>query len=253
MQHGSSRARRTKGDAHDPTKGKAKFVEQRNEEIKLSPIKPLNQKQRNYIELLESKDVVVATGFAGTSKTFLPTSIGCDLLRTGKIEKLIFCRPPISNSKSLGYFSGSAEEKASYWLSPVIQILKERLGIGGLEVALKKEDVVYQPLETIKGSSFNNAWIIVDEAEDLTVDEIKKLITRIGKNSKMIFAGDITQSELKGASGLKWLVDFSKRHELNDFFGFVDFNHPNDIVRSEAVKKFIVCLERDNREAKNND
>lgn len=250
MQHGSSRARRTKGDAHDPTKGKAKFVEQRNEEVKLNPIKPLNQKQRNYIELLDTKTVICATGYAGSSKTFLPTSIAADLLRTGKIEKIIFCRPAISNSKTLGLFSGDKTEKMEVWLSPVIQILRERLGAGGLEVALKREDIVYQPLETVKGSSFNNAWIIVDEAEDLTVDEIKKLITRIGRGSKMIFAGDITQSELKGASGLKWLIDFNERHQLGELFGFVDFNHVNDIVRSEAVKRFIVCLERDNREAK---
>lgn len=250
MQHGASRTRRTKTDAHDSTKGKPKFVEQREQEVKLNPIKPLNQKQRNYMEMLDTKTVVVATGYAGTSKTFLPTSIAADLLRTNKIKKIIFCRPAISNSKTLGLFSGDKTEKMEVWLSPVIQILRERLGAGGLEVALKREDIVYQPLETVKGSSFNDSWIIVDEAEDLTVDEVKKLITRIGKDSKMIFAGDITQSELKGASGLKWLIDFNARHQLGEHFGFVDFNNTNDIVRSEAVKRFIICLERDARNDK---
>lgn len=251
MQHGASRTRRTKTDPHDATKGKPKFVEQREQEVKLNPVKPLNQKQRNYMEMLDSKTVVVATGYAGTSKTFLPTSIAADLLRTNKIKKIIFCRPAISNSKTLGLFSGDKTEKMEVWLSPVIQILRERLGAGGLEVALKREDIVYQPLETVKGSSFSDSWIIVDEAEDLTVDEVKKLITRIGKDSKMIFAGDITQSELKGASGLKWLIDFNERHALGEHFGFVDFNNTNDIVRSEAVKRFIICLERDNRAAAN--
>lgn len=249
MQHGSSRTKRAIAEPHDSTRGKRKFVEQREEEVKLNPIKPLNQKQRNYMEMLDSKTVVVATGYAGTSKTYLPTSIAADLLRTNKIKKIIFCRPAVSNSKTLGLFSGDKTEKMEVWLSPVIQILRERLGAGGLEVALKREDIVYQPLETVKGSSFNDSWIIVDEAEDLTVDEVKKLITRIGKDSKMIFAGDITQSELKGASGLKWLIDFNERHQLGEHFGFVDFNHVNDIVRSEAVKRFIICLERDNRAA----
>lgn len=247
MQHGASRARRAKTDPHDSTKGKPKFVEQREEQVKLNPLKPMNQKQRNYIDLLDSKTIVVATGYAGSSKTYIPTVMAADLLRTNKVQKIIFCRPAVSNSKTLGLFSGDKTEKMEVWLSPVIQILRERLGAGGLEVALKREDVVYQPLETVKGSSFNNAWIIVDEAEDLTVDEVKKLITRIGKDSKMIFAGDITQSELKERSGLRWLLEFNKRHDLDEHFGFVDFNHVNDIVRSEAVKKFITCLERDER------
>ena len=252
MQHGASRSKRANSEPHDGSRGKRKFVEQREQEVKLNPIKPLNQKQRSYIELLESRTVVVATGYAGTSKTFIPTSIAADMLRTDKIDKIIFCRPAISNSKTLGLFSGDKTEKMEVWLSPVIQILRDRLGVGGLEVALKREDIVYQPLETVKGSSFNNAWIIVDEAEDLTVDEVKKLITRIGKQSKMIFAGDITQSELKGASGLKWLMEFNERHQLGEHFGFVDFNNTNDIVRSEAVKRFIICLERDNRNENKN-
>lgn len=252
MQHGGTKPKRTRGDSRNTNMGKPKFVEQRQESVNLDPIKPLNQKQRTYLELLDSRTVVVATGYAGSSKSYLPTATACDLFRTGKINKIIFCRPAISNSKSLGYFAGSADEKMAIWLAPVMQILKERLGVGGLEVALKKGDIVFQPLETIKGSSFNDSWIIVDEAEDLTVDEIKKVITRVGKDSKMILAGDITQSELNDRSGLKWLIDFAQRHDLGEHFGHVDFNHPNDIVRSEAVKKFIVCIERDNRAKKDN-
>lgn len=203
--------------------------------------------------LIDSEDhLYITDNYVVTHNTYLPTATACDLFRTGKINKIIFCRPAISNSKSLGYFAGSADEKMAIWLAPVMQILKDRLGQGGLEVALKKGDIVFQPLETIKGSSFNDSWIIVDEAEDLTVDEIKKVITRVGKDSKMILAGDITQSELNDRSGLKWLIDFAQRHDLGEHFGHVDFNHPNDIVRSEAVKKFIVCIERDNRAKKDN-
>ena len=229
-------------------KVKEKFQEQREEAVKLNAIRPLNEKQAEYIRLLDSKTVIIATGYAGTSKTFLPTSIGADKFRVGHVKHLVFSRPAISNSKSIGFFKGSVEEKMQVWLTPVISILRERIGQGALEIALKKEQITYQPLETIKGCSFNDCWVVLDEAEDLTVDEIKKVVTRIGKNSKLILAGDVTQSELKDKSGLKWLMEFVQRHRLPEF-GFVDFNEPSDIVRSEAVKRFIMALEKDELDA----
>lgn len=231
-----------------PKPAKEKFVEQREEAIKLNPIRPLNEKQAEYINLLNTKTVIAALGFAGTSKTFLPTAMGADLFRTGKIKQLVFSRPAISNSKSVGYFKGSVEEKMQVWLTPVISILRERLGQGALEVALKKEQITYQPLESIKGCSFNDAWIVLDEGEDLTQDEVKKVVTRVGRNSKLILAGDITQSELKDKSGLKWLHEFIIRHNLKEY-GFVDFNDPQHIVRSDAVKRFIMALEKDKQHA----
>lgn len=229
-------------------KAKQKFQEQREQEVALNPLRPLTKKQGAYIDLVDTKVVVVATGYAGTSKTYIPTVMAADAYRTGEINQIIFCRPAISNSKSLGYFSGSVVEKMQAWLTPVISILKSRLGDGVLEIALKRGDIVYQPLETIKGCSFENAWIIVDEAEDLTWDEVQKVITRVGNSSKLIFAGDITQSELKESSGLKYLKDFSTRHDLGSDFGFIDFDQTSDIVRSDAVRSFIVALHRDKKE-----
>ncbi len=231
-------------DRHTP---KPKFQEQRERFQLENPIKPMNKKQAAYIELLNSKDVIIASGFAGTSKTYLPTAIACDFLRLGKIGKIVFSRPNVSNSKSLGFFSGSLEEKMANWLSPVIDVVNERMGVGGYETAVNKGQIRFQPLETIKGLSVSGGWLIVDEAEDLTVDEVKKVITRVGKDCKLILAGDVTQAELGEKSGLKWLIDFVKRHDLDDIVGHIDFNDPNDIVRSNAVKRFIVALNRDTR------
>lgn len=227
---------------------KPKFQQEREENTLHNPVRPLNAKQRTYMELLETKDIIVATGFAGTSKTYLPTAIGCDKMRLGHIDKIIFSRPNISNSKSLGFFAGTLEEKMSNWLAPVLSVVTERMGAGGLEVALKHGDIQFQPLETIKGLSVNNGWLIVDEAEDLSVEEVKKVITRVGKNCKLILAGDITQSELNEKSGLLWLIKFAARNDLSDIIGVVDFNNPNEIVRSEAVKRVVIAM---NREAKN--
>lgn len=226
---------------------KPKFAHEREENTLSNPLRPLNAKQRTYMELLETKDVILATGHPGTSKTYLPTAMACDLLRLGRIDKIIFTRPNISNSKSLGYFSGSLEEKMSNWLAPVLSVVKERMGAGALEVAIKHGDIQFQPLETIKGLSVADGWLICDEAEDLTVEEVKKIITRVGKNCKLVLAGDITQAELGEKSGLRWFTQFVQRQNLTDIVGHVDFNNPNEIVRSEAVKRFIIALNREGK------
>ena len=130
------------------------------------------------------------------------------------------------------------------------QKIANKLGEEAFEIALKHGDVTFVPLETIKGLSINDAWLICEEASDLTRDEVIKLITRMGKNSVLVLAGDVRQSELKDSSGLVWLRDFIKRHDLSDNFGFIDFNETSDIVRSDAVKRFITALVRDEKENK---
>jgi phosphate starvation-inducible PhoH-like protein len=226
---------------------KDKFLEQRVEEVKVKPLIPMNEKQREYLEMLNTKSVCIATGFAGTSKTYLPTCLAADSYKLGKVDKIYVTRPAISSSKSMGYFKGSAEEKMGVWLNAVIPIFKDRLGSAAFTLALESEDITYIPLEVIKGMSISNAWLLVEEASDLTKDEVIKLVTRMGKNSKLVLSGDLRQSELKGDSGLAWLSKFVQRHGLTSNFGFIDFNDVNHIVRSDAVKQFIVALTRDER------
>jgi phosphate starvation-inducible PhoH-like protein len=207
----------------------------------------MNEKQKEYIELLETKPIVIATGFAGTSKTYLPTALSADLYKLGKIDKIIITRPAVSSSKSVGYTSGDFHSKMSMWLGAVIPIFKDRLGTAMLDIAFESGNIEFQPLETVKGLSLNNTWLLVEESSDLTKEEVIKLVTRMGKNSKLVLSGDIRQSELKGDLGLAWLTKFVQRHNLTQNFGFVDFNDVNQIVRSDAVKQFIVALTRDER------
>jgi phosphate starvation-inducible PhoH-like protein len=239
--------RKERAEQGDKRVIKEKFLGQREEAVKAKPILPLNEKQREYIELLNTKPIVISTGFAGTSKTYLPTAIAADLYKLGKIDKIIITRPAVSSSKSVGYFKGSAEEKLAVWLNAVIPIFKDRLGKDAFEIALESSDITFVPLEVIKGMSINNAWVLVEESSDLTKEEVIKLVTRMGKNSKLVLSGDLRQSELKGESGLAWLSKFVQRHNLTQNFGFVDFNDVNHIVRSDAVKQFIVALTRDER------
>ncbi len=237
---------RRKGDVRDPSHIKPKFKEQRQEEVKSNPLRPLNQKQAEYIRLLETKPIVVATGFPGSSKSYIPAVMAADAYKLGTINKIIITRPAISTSKTVGFTSGDFSTKMKMWLGGVIPVLKDRLG-PMLDIAIEHEDITFIPLEVIKGMSINNAFVLVEESSDLTKEEVIKLVTRMGKDSTLVLAGDIRQSELRGESGLVWLVDFISRHKMQDMFGLVDFNDTSDIVRSEAVKKFIINLVRDEK------
>lgn len=226
---------------------KDKFMKERENNVNAKPLVPLNKKQQLYIDLLKEKPVVISTGFAGTSKSFIPATMAADLYKLNQIQKIYVTRPALSSSKSIGYFKGTAEEKLSTWLGAVIPIFIDRMGWSMFEIAVDAGDVSFIPLEVIKGMSINDAWLIVEESSDLTKEEVIKLVTRMGRNSKLILAGDIRQSELRGESGLSWLVKFVERHNLSHNFGFVDFNEVNDIVRSDSVKQFITCLVRDEK------
>lgn len=221
-----------------------KHLEQREEQINTRPLVPMNDKQREYIRSIENHGMTIATGFAGTSKTYIPTVMACDAYLRGEINKIVFVRPNVSNSVSLGMFKGSATEKMEMWLMPVINILRDRLGQGALECALERGNIIYLPLEVVKGFSAENCFFIVDEGEDISRDEAIKLVTRPGKNCKMVISGDIGQSELKDASGLKLIKEMAEKYSTLNV-GFVDFNNINDIVRGEDTKQWIIALRKE--------
>lgn len=236
-------ARRSKQEQQGRTIS-PKFAEQREEQINNRPLVPLNDKQRDYIHKIEKHPLVIATGWAGTSKTYIPTVMACDAYLRGDIDKLVFTRPNISNSKSLGMFKGSAIEKMEMWLMPVMNILRDRLGQGALTCAIERGNIQFVPMEVVKGFSAENCYFIVDEGEDLSIDEAKKIVTRQGRNCKMIISGDVSQSELKEKSGLKHLLGMIAKYPHLDV-GVVDFNNINDIVRSQACRDWIVAFSKE--------
>ncbi len=229
-------------------KPKQKFVEQREEEVKSKPLTPRNEKQKEFIRLVDTMDMVIATGYAGTSKSYIPTVMACDWLRTKQIERIVFTRPNISNSKSLGMFKGDMVDKISIWLMPVLSILRERLGESALEIYIKRRQIDFVPMEVVKGYSAENCVFICEEAEDLTIEEAKKIVTRQGENCKMILSGDISQSELKEKSGLKHLINMVKKYDTLKV-GLVDFNNINDIVRSDQCKQWIIAYKKEETSA----
>lgn len=226
---------------------KPKFVEAREAgrtQANTKPLVPRNEKQAHYIRSINENPLTIATGYAGTSKTYIPTVMACDAYLKGEIDKIVFVRPNVSNSKSLGMFKGSAIEKMEMWLMPVINILRDRLTAGGLETAIENGNIQYVPLEVIKGFSAENCFFIVDEGEDITIEEAIKIVTRQGRNCKMVISGDVGQSELKERSGLKFITHMVQKYS-NLKAGFVDFNHVNDIERDDSCKQWIIALAKE--------
>lgn len=220
---------------------KDKFAEKRAAEVSNTPLVPMNELQAEYIRLLREKPMVIATGLPGTSKTYIPTKMACQDYRLGQVDNIYITRPNVSNSKSLGFFGGNLEEKMANWLLPVLSVMTEVLGDADLAIGIKNGNIQFVPFEVIKGMSFNNAWVILDEAEDISCEEAKKFVTRLGKDVHCALAGDIEQSELADKNGLLRLIDIIKsRPTLADHIGLVDFNRPSDIVRSTLCKEWIL-------------
>lgn len=227
----------------DPNEGRV--VNPKHVENRYIPVlSAMTSKQKDYIRLIKENDTVFATGYAGTSKTFIPTSMAAEAFVRGSINKIILTRPNVSNSESLGMFKGTLEEKMMPWLRPVMKILRKYMSHDEIMLHLKEENIEFVPIETIKGNSFENAFIICDEAEDLNFDDMKKLVTRQGTNSKMVLAGDITQSELKSQSGMRKIIDIAKRHETIPA-AHIDFDEYDDIVRGPGVRAWIEAFDKE--------
>lgn len=214
-----------------------KFTPDYNQQVQC--LKPMNNKQQQYIKLCNNQDIVIQTGFSGTQKTYIPTRIQIEKLLNDEIDKIVLVRPQISMSKSLGFFQGSVEEKMKQWLGQSLSIFHEVIGESHTEYLIKKGKIIGQPLETIKGMSFKNQFIIIDEAQDITQKEFQIISTRLGEGSTMIFQGDIRQCDLNIDSGLLIGIDMIKcNYRLP--WGYVDFDSYDDIVRSDSVREAVI-------------
>lgn len=224
---------------------KDKFKEQRASALENKPIYPLNERQGEYFEAIRTKDLIVATGYAGTSKTFVATCLAADAFYKGEIDTIVLARPAVSGSQSLGFFSGSADEKMLKWTMPLVSVLYQRLGRTVVDLAIVEGNIQLQPLETIKGMSYGKkTWVIADEVEDCTIEEIKSIVTRNG-GAKMILCGDVLQSALKEESGLAIFADILyNSRQLQENAALIEFDSYDHIVRGKLCKNLIVAFDK---------
>jgi len=208
------------------------------------PLEPLNKTQSFYIDLIENSPIVFASGYPGTSKTYIPTRIASRWLHNNGVKKIILLRPAVSASKSVGFAKGTHEEKMKHWLRPILKPLKEEFSFGQLSYLMKEEigKLDFCPLENVKGNSWDNAFVIVDEAEDCTLEEIISLITRIGKNTTLVICGDIGQCDLNN-SGMGQFLDMRKTNQrLKKATAHIDFDDLSQIVRSDICREIVTGL-----------
>lgn len=209
-----------------------KFQRERKQE----PLKALTRTQGEYIERLYDSEQIVVMGPAGTGKTYIAGCRAADLLRNKQVSKVIITRPNVPGGRSLGFFPGTLEEKIAPWVAPLVSAISDRMGQGAFDIALKNGDIEIVPFEVMRGRSFKDAFIILDEAQNTTVDEIKMFLTRIGEDCQVVINGDVAQSDLKETSGLRRMIHLIKNQGLP--VPIVEFTM-DDIVRSNICAMWV--------------
>lgn len=218
-------------------KKRTRRVKTKHDEDKQSLVLlPKNDKQKEYIDALTEASQIIVFGPSGTGKTYVVSSYAASLYHTKEINKIVITRPHVSVGKDLGYLKGDLEEKTRPWAMPVIDVLEEQLGKGVVETGIKNGNIEMAPLALMRGRSFNNAFVICDEAQNITFHELKMLLTRVGQNTKLVLNGDIMQSDLKEADGLSKVVHLVKKHMLP--VPIVEFG-VDDIIRSDMTKMWV--------------
>jgi phosphate starvation-inducible PhoH-like protein len=205
------------------------------------PIRARTDAQERYIASIKSKTITFATGPAGTGKTWVCASLAADALRDKRIEKIIVTRPAVEAGESLGFLPGEMEEKFAHYLIPFEETLIERLGTGAYEYHKRMGNIEGAPLAYMRGRTFKNAIIILDEAQNTTPEQMKMFLTRIGEGSRMIVNGDVSQCDIRGKSGLQ---DAIERVTWIPTVGHVRFER-GDVVRHGVIQEILESYEKE--------
>lgn len=193
-------------------------------------------KQQTLINSLRGSEQVIVLGPAGTGKTYVATTYAAQLYEAKRINKIILTRPNVASGRSIGFFPGSLEEKMAPWMAPVMDVLCKHLGKAVVDTGMKNGNIEITPFETMRGRSFENAFVLLDEAQNTTIQEMQMFLTRIGEGSRVVLNGDIMQSDLRETSGLKRVIGMARKHDLP--IPVVEFD-VDDIVRSALCKLWI--------------
>ena len=214
-------------------------------QTKKRKIIPRTKNQKIYFKLLNSKNIVFAIGPAGTGKTYVAVAKAVSELQDGKVNKIILSRPAVEAGEKLGFLPGDLKEKVDPFLRPIYDALYSMLPYEQVEKKIANNTIEIAPIAFMRGRTLEDCFIILDEAQNTTKTQMKMFLTRLGKNSKMVVVGDITQIDLVSErdSGLK---DALKKLKQIDEIGFIELDD-KDVVRHALVKKIINLYEKENR------
>jgi phosphate starvation-inducible protein PhoH and related proteins len=208
-----------------------------------SGIVPRTDKQGKLLQALNESSQVFILGPAGTGKTYVTATYAADQYTLKEIDKIVITRPHVAVGKELGFLKGDLHEKTMPWALPVLDVLEKHLGKGAVETGIKSGNIEMAPLALMRGRSFDNSFIIVDEAQNITTHELKMLLTRVGEGSTIILNGDAQQSDLKEADGLSKVIHLAKKHMLP--VPIIEFG-VDDIVRSDICAEWVKVFMKEN-------
>lgn len=203
---------------------------------KAPPLSAKSEMQGLYISTILHHDITFGLGPAGTGKTYVSTVMACEALEVGEIEKIVLTRPAV-DTESFGALPGELDEKYAPYIAPFEDIFIKQFGKGKYEYLLKSKKIVAEPLAFMRGKTYENAWVLLDEAQNTTVTQMKMALTRIGEGSKMIISGDMAQNDLPRhiPSGLN---DAVERLEKLPEIGITTFEK-EDVVRHGLISKIL--------------
>ena len=193
-------------------------------------------KQQALLDALRSSRQVFILGPAGTGKTYVTATYAADLYTLNEIDKIVITRPHVAVGKELGFLKGDLQEKTMPWALPVLDVLEKHLGKGTVETGIKNGNIEMAPLALMRGRSFDNAFIIVDETQNITTHELKMLLTRVGEGTTIVLNGDVQQSDLKEADGLTKVIHLAKKHMMP--IPIIEFG-VDDIIRSDITAMWV--------------
>jgi phosphate starvation-inducible PhoH-like protein len=213
--------------------------------VQFPPLLPKNERQSSLLEALKYNTLVVAAGSAGVGKTLLACWHAAKKIHFGDIKKIVLIRAyqPLAG-RSIGFLPGTAEEKLIPYYQQMLDYFEDYLGKASTEIHLKNKTIEICSLETIRGRSWQDCIIIVDEAQNLFIPEVQALVTRVGEGSQLILCGDNSgvQTDVRGGlDGLTYLKKLVDKYNIGDSC-FVNFER-DDIVRSGLTKEFVIAFE----------
>lgn len=204
-------------------------------------ITPRNQNQKSYIEAIRNYDIVFGIGPAGTGKTYLAMAMAVDALTKGAVNRIILTRPAVEAGESLGFLPGDLAEKVDPYLRPLYDALHDMMRFEKVTALMQNGVIEVAPLAFMRGRTLNEAFVILDEAQNTTTEQMKMFLTRIGFNSKAVVTGDITQIDLP-AGKTSGLVEANEILTSVSGIAFVHFTR-QDVVRHRLVQDIINAYE----------
>jgi len=207
-----------------------------------NPIKPKTVNQQRLVQLVKENDLVFALGPAGTGKTYISVALAVKALKDREVKKIVITRPAVEAGENLGFLPGDLKEKIDPYLRPIYDALNDMIAFEKLRYYMEREVIEIAPLAYMRGRTLNNAFILLDEAQNTTPMQMKMFLTRMGPESKMVVTGDASQIDLphNQKSGLK-----EAERILNGVkgIGFVELNE-KDVVRHKLVRDIIEAYQR---------